>query len=170
MKHLFDKTKEVAMDAFKAIWAHGGYKSIGNQYSNGDKSEYLLVFDRKAEELRDRKLAEVEAFRDSIPTYTMMGIGKHPVNPEDEIELRAMIDELNNLSAKTQVTNVAEVFDAGWVSHSAKAVGAKTKKVQVPDLPEDWDTVTLVYEVYPVYEHKVVARNNHDGTVQLFRA
>lgn len=168
MKTLFNKTREVSMAQFEAMWANGGYTSIGNQYSNMDKADYLQVVDRDAEKLKTQKESELEAFHASIPTYTMMGGGRYPERIEDECKLQEMRAELRAIDVV--VTNVAETFNAGWVSHSTKATPPHTSTTAVSALPDAWDECYLVYRSYPTFERKLVARNNMDGTVQLFRA
>lgn len=168
MKHLFDKTKETTLAQFNSLWNKGGFRSIGNQFSNCDKADYLSVVDTKAKALKDKKEAEMEAFHASIPAYTMGGVGRHPVNPEDERKLRAMREEIQAIDE--EVTNVTETYDAGWVSSGLHAAGASKTSHQCTPLPEQWEECYLVYESYPIYERVLVARNNHDGTVQLFRA
>lgn len=57
------------------------------------------------------------------------------------------------------VSNVKDYWDAG--KHTTKTV---------PSLPNDWEEISLAYANYPVFQTKLVARRNADGTVQLFRA
>lgn len=168
MKHLFDKTKEITLTQFASLWNKGGFRAIGNQYSNCDKADYLVVIDKKVQELKSQKEEAMEAFHASIPTYTMGGVGRHPVNPEDARKLRSMREEIQAIDEV--VTNITETYDAGWVSAGLHATGASKTTQSVPPLPEEWEECYLVYENYPVFEKVLVARNSMDGTVQLFRA
>ena len=43
-------------------------------------------------------------------------------------------------------------------------------KTKLEQLPDSWEECFLVYEDYPTFKKVLVARNNMDGTVQLFRA
>lgn len=113
MKRLFDKTKEVPMSVFKAIWAQGGTVSFSST-SLGDKRDYLYVS---------------KTTDGNEPYYTIAA------------------------------SNVKDYWDAG--KHTTKTV---------PSIPDDWEEISITYANYPVFVTKVVARNNHDGTVQLFRA
>lgn len=68
------------------------------------------------------------------------------------------------------VNNVRQYEDAGWVTSGIKASGYSEEQREVAQLPEDWEEVSITYADYPTFFTKVVARNNMDGTVQLFRA
>lgn len=168
MKHLFNKTREVPLAQFESLWNKGGFQTIGNQFSNCDKADYLVVIDKKAQELKAKKEEAMEAFHASIPTHTMGGVGRHPDNPEDEKRLHQMRDEIRAID--DVVTNITETFDAGWVSAGLHATGASKTTQSVAPLPEEWEECYLIYENYPMFEKVLVARNNLDGTVQLFRA
>lgn len=67
------------------------------------------------------------------------------------------------------VNNVRNYADAGWVTANLKASGYTKEQREVVQLPEDWEEVSITFADYPTFYTKVVARNNHDGTVQLFR-
>ena len=168
MFELFTKTKEVTLSQFEEIWKRGGSLSRGSQFSNCDKSDYLLVIDKDAETLRRQKEEEMEYLLDSIPTHSMMGVGRHPDSPEDEKLLQAKRDEI--YSIEPIVTNVTDMFDAGWVSSALKATGPRALKKELSSLPKNWEECHLVYNQYPTFKRVLVARNNNDGTVQLFRA
>lgn len=151
------------------MWNRGGFRAIGNQFSNCDKADYLMVVGTKASNLKKQKEKEMEAFHAAIPTHTMGGgVGRHPDNPEDEERLRQMRDEIRAID--DVVTNITETFDAGWVSAGLHATGASKTTQSVAPLPEEWEECYLIYENYPMFEKVLVARNNLDGTVQLFRA
>lgn len=168
MNNLFNKTKEVTLEEFVSIWNKGGSHDIGNQYSNADKTDYLMVVDTKAAEMKAQKEKKLEEFHNSIPTYSLGGVGRHPVNPEDSLRLYQMKAEIQCIS--TIVTNTRETFDAGWVTSGLKATGSHKEITKIEQLPEEWEECYLVYECYPTFKKVLVARNNHDGTVQLFRA
>lgn len=46
----FQTTKEMKLENFVQIWNLGGERSIGNQFSNMDKANYLECIDKSAEE------------------------------------------------------------------------------------------------------------------------
>lgn len=124
MNNLFNKTKEVTIEEFTAMWNKGGSVSFA-QTSNGDKRDYLYVS---------------KTTDDENHYYT------------------------------TGMKNVVVYEDAGWVTAGLKVTGFSKEILEVPSLPDDWEEISVVYENYPTFINKVVARNNHDGTVQLFRA
>lgn len=123
MNNMFNKTKEVTIEEFTAMWNKGGSVSY-SQYSNGDKRNYLFVSKDTA---------------GNEPYYTMA------------------------------VNNVRNYADAGWVTSHIKASGYFEEQREVAQLPEDWEEISITYADYPTFFTKIVARNNHDGTVQLFR-
>ena len=125
MNNLFNKTKEVTIEEFTAMWNKGGSRVIGSQFSNCDKSDYLMVVDIKASNFKKQKEAELKAFHASIPTYSIGGVGEHPVNLGDALRIMKMREELNSIS--TTVTNIIETFDAGWGSNSLKANNSQKK-------------------------------------------
>ena len=168
MNNMFNKTKEVTIEEFTAMWNKGGSRDIGSQFSNCDKSDYLMVVDIKASNFKKQKEAELEAFHASIPTHSIGGVGKHPDKLEDSLrlyQLRAEVQAINEV-----ITNIVETFDTGWVSSGLKVVGSHKKITKIEQLPEEWEECYLVYESYPIFKRVLVARNNMDGTVQLFRA
>lgn len=67
------------------------------------------------------------------------------------------------------VNNIRQYEDAGWVTSHIKASGYFEEQREVAQLPEDWEEISITYADYPTFFTKIVARNNHDGTVQLFR-
>lgn len=69
----------------------------------------------------------------------------------------------------TAIHNIARVFDSGWVTRSLRATGPQWKTQEIQELPDDWDEVYVCYRNYPQSFRKLIARNNHDGTVQLFK-
>ena len=67
------------------------------------------------------------------------------------------------------VKNISKSFLTGWVGANLHSGAAhQWEEKEVPHLPEDWDEVSLRYLQYPNWAECVVARNNHDGTVQIF--
>lgn len=168
MQEMFYQTKEVSLKTFEAMWAKGGTRTVGTQYSNCAKADYLMVVDTKASNFKKQKEAELEAFHASIPTYSLGGVGRHPVSIEDERRLRQMQAEVQCID--DVVTNIVESFHAGWVTSGLRATGSHKEKQEVTQLPDNWEECFLVYENYPTFKRVLVARNNMDGTVQLFRA
>ena len=68
------------------------------------------------------------------------------------------------------IMNVNMEFDAGYVLPGIRHDNAcKWKAREVMPLPENWEEVYLVYRNYPHFQKVLVARNNHDGTVQVFK-
>lgn len=168
MYNQFNQIKEVSIEQFTAIWNKGGTRSIGSQFSNCDKADYLMVVDTKATAMKAQKERELEEFHSSIPTYSLGGVGRHPVNAKDALRLHQMRAEVQAIN--DVVTNIVESFDAGWVSSSLHAIASHTETNAVQALPDYWEECYLIYESYPVFKRVLVARNNYDGTVQLFRA
>lgn len=168
MNNLFNKTKEITIEEFVSMWNKGGTCSIGNQFSNADKSDYLMVVDTEAKDIKAQKERELEEFHSSIPTYSLGGVGRHPVNAKDALRLHQMRAEMQCIN--DVVTNIVETFDAGWVTSGLRATDSHTKITKIEQLPEKWEECYLIYESYPVFKRVLVARNNMDGTVQLFRA
>lgn len=169
MSELFKETKEVKLEEFMRIWFQGGEMDIGNQYLNMNKYNYLEYIDNAAIEkfdelikARDEFIASLEAKGECL---------RYPLsfkNKEDEQKCYEMLSEIEDLQKSYK--NIKTVFDAGWVTqahHIPQRNRFKEKEVQ--PLPEDWDEVYLVHQAYPVFKKVLVARNNHDGTVQLFR-
>lgn len=118
MYNQFNKTKEVTLEQFKELWNKGGACSIGNQFSNADKSNYLMVVDTEAKAMKAQKERELEEFHSSIPTYSLGGVGRYPVNAKDALRLhqmRAGVQCINDV-----VTNIVETFDAGWVTNGLR--------------------------------------------------
>ena len=54
----FQTTKEMKLENFVQIWNLGGERSVGNQFSNMDKANYLECIDKSAEE-QIRPLAKI---------------------------------------------------------------------------------------------------------------
>lgn len=74
------------------------------------------------------------------------------------------------------INNIIDNFDCGYVTHYAKAKGSHKIKKN-PDMlpyPDDWDECYLLWQYHKgqgclACIEVLIARNNHDGTVQLFR-
>lgn len=155
MQEMFYQTKEISMQEFTAIWNKGGSRNIGNQFSNADKADYLMVVDTKASNFKKQKEAELEVLHTSIPTYSLGGIGRHPVNSEDEKRLRQLRCEIQCID--DIVTNITETFSAGWVSSGLRATSSHKEKQEVTQLPDNWEECFLVFESYPTFKKVLVA-------------
>lgn len=164
----FNKIREISVQEFTAIWNKGGTCSIGNQFSNADRADYLKVVDTKASAYKKQKEKELEEFHSSIPTYSLGGVGRHSVNAKDALHLHQLQIEVQCIN--DIVTNIIETFDAGWVTSGLKANNSQKRITKLEQLPDNWEECFLVFESYPTFKKVLVARNNHDGTVQLFRA
>lgn len=153
-KDSFNKTQEVSLEKFKQIWALGGWNSGTQQFSNTESWDYLEAevaskVQHKAELVAKREEIHAKATFDT----GSFGIGEFIVEPElskAAIEITAELCCYN-----TGITNVTN--NGG-------------KHLPLSELPEDWTEVYLKFNRYKQGKHTVlVARNNHDGTVQLYR-
>ena len=153
-KDSFNKTQEVSLEKFKQIWALGGWNSGTQQFSNTESWDYLEAevaskVQHKAELVAKREEIHAKATFDT----GSFGIGEFIVEPElskAAIEITAELCCYN-----TGITNVTN--NGG-------------KHLPLNELPEDWTEVYLKFNRYKQGKHTVlVARNNHDGTVQLYR-
>lgn len=168
MSELFTSTKEVSLEEFMGIWFKGGEMDIGNQYSNMDKYNYLEYTDNAAIEQYEAIKKEREEFIKSLvdagECFLYPLTFKNEKDKEKAFEILSKADDL-----KKSYKNIKTVFDAGWVT-TAHHVHNKNrfKEKEVPKLPQHWDEVYLVHKEYPFFNKTLVARNNHDGTVQLF--
>ena len=129
MNNLFNKIKEVTLEEFILMWNKGGSRDIGNQFSNADKSDYLMVVDIEASNFKKQKEKELEEFHSSIPTYSLGGVGRHPVNAKDALRLHQMRAEVQAINEV--ITNIVETFDAGWVTSGLRATGSHTKITKI---------------------------------------
>lgn len=153
-KDAFNKTQEVTLEKFKQIWAIGGWDSGSQQFSNTESWDYLWVEVGYKVEYK----AELEAKREEIHAKATFdtgsfGIGEFIVEPElrkYDSELAAELCAFN-----TGITNTTNLGG---------------KHLPLNELPEDWSEVYLSFSRYKQGRHVVlVARNNRDGTVQLYR-
>lgn len=165
----FQTTKEMKLENFVQIWNLGGERSIGNQFSNMDKANYLECIDKSAEEKIVLLQKELDQFMDSIPTISIFGCGRYAERAEDVKIANQIQEKINFASQKRTVNNITSEFDAGWVLPGIKH-GKSSKTLNISPLPENWDEVWLVYKQYPHFHRILVARNNHDGTVQVFKS
>lgn len=53
-----------------------------------------MVVDTKASNFKKQKEDEIEAFQASIPTYSLGGVGQHPVNAKDALHLHQLQAEV----------------------------------------------------------------------------
>ena len=153
-KDSFNKTQQVALEKFKQIWALGGWDSGTQQFSNTESWDYLWA--EVASKIKHK--TELEAKREEIYAKATFdtgsfGIGEFIVEPElskAAIEITAELCCYN-----TGITNVTNFGG---------------KRLPLNELPEDWTEVYLKFNRYKQGRHTVlVARNNNDGTVQLYR-
>lgn len=153
-KDSFNKTREISLAQFKQIWAIGGWDSGTQQFSNTESWDYLWA--EVASKVQHK--TELEAKRSKIHERATFdtgsfGIGEFIVEPElrkADIEIAAEL-----CCYSTGITNVTNLGG---------------KHLPLNELPEDWTEVYLKFNRYKQGKHNVlVARNNHDGTVQLYR-
>ena len=152
-KDSFNKTQEISLAQFKQIWELGGWDSGSQQFSNTESWDYLWA--EVASKVQHK--AELEAKRSEIHAKAtfdtgLFGIAEFIVEPElrkADIEIAAELCCYN-----TGITNVTNLGG---------------KHLPLNELPEDWTEVYLNFNRYKQGKHIVlVARNNHDGTVQLY--
>ena len=154
-KDSFNKTQEVTLGLFKQIWALGGWNSGTQQFSNTESWDYLWA--EVASKVQHK--TELEAKREEIRTKATFdtgsfGIGEFIVEPElskADIEIAAELCCYN-----TGITNVTNLGG---------------KHLPLNELLEDWTEIYLKFNRYKQGNKRtvLVARNNHDGTVQLYR-
>lgn len=153
-KDAFSRTQEISLAKFKQIWELGGWDSGSQQFSSNESWDYLWVEVGYKVEYK----AELEEKREEIHAKAtfdtgLFGIGEFIVEPElrkYDIELAAELCAYN-----TGITNVTNLGG---------------KHLPLNELPEDWSEVYLNFSRYKQGRHVVlVARNNRDGTVQLYR-
>ena len=153
-KDAFNKTQEISLAQFKQIWAIGGWDSGSQQFSNTESWDYLWA--EVASKVQHK--TELEAKRKEIHAKAtfdtgLLGIAEFIVEPElrkADIEIAAELCCYN-----TGITNVTNLGG---------------KHLPLNELPEDWTEVYLNFNRYKQGKNiTLVARNNHDGTVQLYR-
>ena len=69
----------------------------------------------------------------------------------------------------TAIHNIARVFDWDWITQSPQVTGPQWETQEIQELPDDWDEVYVCYRDGQQAFRKLIARNNHDGTVQLYK-
>lgn len=151
-KDAFNKTQEVSLEKFKQIWALGGWDSGTQQFSNTESWDYLWA--TSAHKVQHK--AELEAKREEIYAKATFdtgsfGIGEFIVEPE----LR---------KAAIEITAELCCYDTG-ITNVTNLGG---KRLPLNELPEDWEEVYLKSNRCKQGKTVLVARNNHDGTVQLY--
>lgn len=169
MSELFKETKEVSLEEFMGIWFQGGEIDIRNKYLKMNKYNYLEYIDNAAIEKFDELIKAREEFIDYLEAKgECLRCPLSFKNKEDEQKCYEMLSEIEDLQKSYK--NIKTVLDAGWFtqSHHVPQRNQFVEKVVQP-LPEDWDEVYLVHKDHPVFKRVLVARNNQDGTVQLFR-
>ena len=152
-KDSFNMTQEVTLEKFKQIWALGGWDTSTQQFSNTESWDYLLA--EVASKVQHK--TELEAKREEIHAKATFdtgsfGIGEFIVEPELSKAAISIAAEL--CCYNTGITNVTNLGG---------------KRLPLNELPEDWTEVYLKFNRYKQGKHTVlVARNNNDGTVQLY--
>lgn len=141
------KTREVSLAEFERIWALGGWDSGSQQFTNFQSHDYLWVMDKNAQEASFRLKAEAsqawEDYRAGWGTLTTAVLKSADCRDFERSTLR--------------INNIAQY------GHESRGLSP---------LPENWEECFLENSKYPFkndHNRLVVARNNHDGTVQLFR-
>lgn len=132
----FQTTKEMKLENFVQIWNLGGERSIGNQFSNMDKANYLECIDKSAEEKIVLLQKELDQFMDSIPTISIFGCGRYAERAEDVKIANQIQEKINFASQKRTVTNITSEFDAGWVLPGIKH-GKSSKTLNISPLYTD---------------------------------
>ena len=154
----FKHTKEVSLRDFEKIWKQGGFLDIGNQFSNADKYQYLEVQDLDIQESKDNWNKQLEKLPFSL----------YDCNEEEAKKYKELIHKLNGIGS-AYIANYTDVFDAGWVT-AGNFVGHSRRTREVPSLPANWKECYLCEKLAHNSSRKVlVAVNNGDGTVQLYR-
>lgn len=146
-RSVISKTREVSLVEFERIWALGGWDSGSQQFLNYQSHDYLWVVNEDAREAFNRLEAEAsQAWED----------------------YRAGRGEL--------ATAVLKSADCRDFERSALRINNITqyghKSRGLSPLPANWDECFLEFSKYPFkndHARLLLARNNHDGTVQLFR-
>lgn len=168
MSNPFHKTREVTLKEFQQIWNEGGYIKSGAQFSNCNSHNYLWVIDKNQQAIFEAEKASYEAWAAQCPKESgVFGIGTKFANFTDWKKAFHWREKLDTMNPK--LTNVTTQHSAGFVV--GQFHGTSRYENPVVQLPEDWDEVFLEHYEYGTRSHTktLVARNNHDGTVQLFR-
>lgn len=170
MKHtyLFEKTREISLTEFESIWAQGGFSHSGGQFSNYNQWCYMWTVDPEKAAKQKAEQAAYDEWSSSVPKETgSFGIGTQFVHHSDWVKSFKWREELEKMSPI--VNNIADRFDAGWVLGEKLPATRTTDNVQ--PLPQDWEECFLEAFAYPhgTVSGVLAARNNKDGTVQLFR-
>ena len=153
-KDSFKKTQQVSLENFKQIWALGGWDTGTQQLSNTESWDYLWAEVASKVQHKTKLVAKREEIHAKATFESgSFGIGEFIVEPELS---KAAIEITAELCCyDTGITNVTNLGG---------------KRLMVTELPEDWTEVYLKFNRYKQGKHTVlVARNNHDGTVQLYR-
>ena len=153
-KDSFKKTQQVSLENFKQIWALGGWDTGTQQLSNTESWDYLWAEVASKVQHKTKLVAKREEIHAKATFESgSFGIGEFIVEPELS---KAAIEITAELCCyDTGVTNVTNLGG---------------KRLMVNELPEDWTEVYLKFNRYKQGKQNVlVARNNHDGTVQLYR-
>lgn len=152
-KDSFNKTQQISLAQFKQIWAIGGWDTGSQQFSNTESWDYLWAeVASKVQHKTELETKRSEIYEKATFYTGAFGIGEFIVEPElrkADIEIAAELCCYN-----TGITNVTNLGG---------------KRLPLNELPEDWTEVYLKFNRYKQGKRTVlVARNNHDGTVQLY--
>ena len=153
-KDSFNKTQQVTLEKFKQIWALGGWDTSTQRLSNTESWDYLWAeVASKVQHKNELEEKRSEIYAKATFETGSFGIGEFIVEPElrkADIEIAAELCCYN-----TGITNVTNLGG---------------KRLTLNELPTDWTEVYLKFNRYKQGKHTVlVARNNNDGTVQLYR-
>lgn len=161
-------SQEMSISEFiEKYWSLGGYRQIGNQFSNMDKFDYLYVIDKdilqKRRAANDKYLAMI---KDEEAKHGVRFVSWMEYPPHLDKAREAYLNELEQLDPL--VTNITGEFDAGFVSHSQHVSQGVEKTYGLTELPTNWDTLHVRFREYPAHADALLARNNHNGTVEVF--
>lgn len=154
------KTREVPLAEFERIWALGGWESGSQQFINCQSHDYLTTRDLSWVEKIDVKRAEMQRLWDTY-TYTLSS------GPDPLIHWKCNKARYRYSQLSAEVLN-----DRAFRLGRNNIIRCGYKDWSLSPLPALWDECYLWYSKYPFkndHNGLLVARNNGDGTVQLFR-
>lgn len=145
-RSLISKTREVSLAEFECIWALGGWDSGSQQFINYQSHEYLWVVDKDAQEA----FSHLQAVASQAWEDYRAG----------RVELATAV--LKSADCRDFERTHLRVTNLAQYGHTSR---------ELSPLPANWDECFLENSKYPFkndHNKLLVARNNHDGTVQLF--
>ena len=139
-------SQEMSISEFiEKYWSLGGYRQVGNQFSNMDKFDYLYVIDKdilqKRRAANDKYLAMI---KDEEAKHGVRFVSWMEYPPHLDKAREAYLNELEQLDPL--VTNITGEFDAGFVSHS-QHVSQGVEKTYSPSpniLRMSWNTTRSI--------------------------